>query len=65
MNQWRTILERDRASLVTAERTSALEEYISLFMNPFAAVCRQMVHESKTYFVGTAKFILRMRAPLR
>ena len=33
-NQCRTILERNRASLVTVERTSAFEEYTNLFMNP-------------------------------
>ena len=32
--QCRTILERNRASLVTAERTSAFEEDTNLFMNP-------------------------------
>ena len=34
-NQWRTILERYRASLVTTERTSELEEDTNLFMNQY------------------------------
>ena len=33
-NQCRTILDRNLASLVTVERTSAFEEETNLFMNP-------------------------------
>ena len=47
-NQCRTILERNRASLVSAERTSAFEEDTNLFM-------RQVAHESKIIFIYTCK----------